>query len=312
MTATDIHTHLIPVLPADVLAASGLRDVGGRVAVGDHVIGPEEIYEPASLVAWLERVGLERALVSIPPPLYRQGLEFADAARWVPAVNDALAASTESHPALVPLVYLPFEHPELALAEIDRVGAGCAGFTAAAGGGSVSLADRRLDQVWRRIVDLDAPVVLHPGASPDQRLTQFYLGNLLGNPVESGLAAAELLLGGVLDRYPELRIALVHCGGVLPAVLGRYQRGVDARRPGVGREGADLRREAARLWVDCLAHDPRVVDLAAEIVGEEHLLVGSDWPFPMGTDDPLGLLGHRGAAAVSRAASSNAAVFLGE
>ncbi|KAE8766100.1 amidohydrolase family protein [Georgenia thermotolerans] len=311
MTRTDIHTHLVPVPAADVLAAAGLRDAGGRLAAGEHVIGPPGLYAPERLVEWLAGAGLERALVSVPPPLYRQHLAPEQAERWVRALNDGLRELTRGYPALVPLAYLPLEHPDLAVAELGRLGERSVGFTASAGGRSVSLADDRLAPLWAGLVALDAPLVLHPGASPDERLDELYLGNLLGNPVETGLAAAQLLLGGVLQRHPGLRIALVHCGGVLPAVLGRYQRGLDTDRPGVPRRDADLREEAARLWVDCLAHDAAALDLAVGVVGEEHLLVGSDWPFPMGTDDPLALLAHRGPAAADRVAADNAAAFLG-
>ncbi|GAA1649575.1 amidohydrolase family protein [Georgenia ruanii] len=311
MTRTDIHTHLVPVPAADVLAAAGLRAAGGRLAAGEHIIGPPSLYAPERLVEWLARAGLERALVSVPPPLYRQHLAREQAERWVRALNDGLRELTRAHQALVPLAYLPLEHPDLALAELGRLGETSVGFTASAGGRSVSLADDRLAPLWDGLVALDAPLVLHPGASPDERLEELYLGNLLGNPVETGLAAAQLLLGGVLERHPRLRVALVHCGGVLPAVLGRYQRGLDTDRPGVPRRDADLRGEAARLWVDCLAHDAGALDLAVDVVGEEHLLVGSDWPFPMGTDDPLALLAHRGPGVADRVAADNAAAFLG-
>ncbi len=135
--------------------------------------------------------------------------------------------------------------------------------------------------MWARLVALDAPLLLHPGAVPDPRFDEFYLHNLLGNPVETALAAAQLLLGGALERFPGLRVGLVHGGGALPALIGRLQHGVDTARPGVP-QGLDLRALARRLWVDDLAHDDAALALAAALVGEDHVLEGSDWPFPMG------------------------------
>jgi len=310
---TDVHTHLVPPVPADALSAVGLARRDGRVAAGDTPVGPPDLYRPDRLVTWLDEAGLDRALVSVPPPLYRQQEDPSVAGAWARALNEALHAATAPHGALVPLGHLPLEHPEAAGAAARRLLAGgWAGFAGCAGGRSVSLASPRLEPLWELLTTADRPLLLHPGATPDDRLQEFYLGNLLGNPVETGVATAQLLFGGVLDRHPTLRVALVHCGGVVPTLLGRWQRGVLTARPGVDRTDADLRVEARRLWVDALAHDPAVVDLAVDVVGEEHLLVGSDWPFPMGTRDPLGLVAHRGASAVHRAAVENAAAFLGE
>jgi len=80
--------------------------------------------------------------------------------------------------------------------------------------------DPALEPVWSALGARRKPLVLHPGESPDARLGPHYLSNLLGNPVETGVAAAQLVLGGVLTRHPDLQIVLVHRGGVLPAVVG--------------------------------------------------------------------------------------------
>ncbi|WP_166345681.1 amidohydrolase family protein [Phytoactinopolyspora limicola] len=310
---TDVHTHLVPELPDAAVGAVGLAFEGERLLVDGHLLGPADLYRPDRLAAWLPTAGLDRALVAIPPPLYRQGDDDAGAAAWAQALNDGLAATTRAYESLVPLGYLPLEQPTAALAEAERlVSSGWAGFTASAGARSVSLASPSLRPLWRLLAQANRPLLLHPGPAPDSRLDEFYLGNLLGNPYESGLAAAQLLLGGVLDDHPGLRVALVHCGGVLPVLLGRWQRGVDTTRPGIDRTDADLRTQARQLWVDCLAHDPAVLDLAVGVVGEEHVVIGSDWPFPMGTDDPVALVSHRGEVSTDQITRANAAAFLGE
>lgn len=94
-------------------------------------------------------------------------------------------------------------------------------------------------------------------------------------------------------------------------MLGRWQRGVDTHRPGGAREGVDLRAEARQLWADGLAHDPRVLDLAVEVFGSDHMLLGSDWPFPMGLEDPASSYAHRAGGLGVAAGTTNAAGFLG-
>ncbi len=294
MPGIDMHTHLAPLVDWDRT-------------------GPEALYHPDKLIAYLDAAGLDESVVSIPPPFYRQELGRDESIPWTRAVNDGLLAVTDAHERLTPLVYLPLNHPDLALDEYRRLREDTrwAGFTAAAGGGSLSLADGRVAPLWE-VLDQDSRLVfLHPGSSPDARLNQFYLGNLLGNPAETALAAAELVFGDILARFPGLRFVLAHCGGLLPAVVGRWQRGVDTNRPGVPPLTEPPRLAVRRFYVDCLAHDPAVVDLATTVFGEDRLLLGSDWPFPMGTNDPAGLVTHLGEAAVCRASTWNARAALG-
>lgn len=308
----DVHTHLIPEVPEAAVAAAGMTWEDGALAVAGHRVGPPALYQVERLLDWLGATGLTGAVVSIPPPLYRQGLDEASARVWVRAMNEAMARLVEPHPALIGAAYLPLEHAELALAEVEAgVRAGVRVFTGSAGGGSLALDDLALRPVWEQLEQADRAIVLHPGSSADARLEEHYLHNLLGNPVETGVAAGQLLFGGVLERYPRLRVALVHCGGVLPAVLGRWQRGVDTHRPGVAREGADLRAEARQLWADGLAHDERVLDLAVDVFGPDHMLLGSDWPFPMDLDDPASAYAHRVDQLGIVAGTTNAEAFLG-
>ncbi|MFV0253467.1 MAG: amidohydrolase family protein [Beutenbergiaceae bacterium] len=308
---TDIHTHLIPSIAPDLAAVAGLDATEHGLVADGHTIGPPALYRPAQLRDWLRHAGLARALVSVPPPLYRQELRHREAHLWVSGLNDALRADLAGSTRLIPLGYLPLEHPAEALAEATRlIDAATVGFAAAAGGRSRPLDDPELVPLWQLLQDTGRPLLLHPGASPDARLAAHYLHNLLGNPVETTLAAAQMLLGGVLTQFPGLRVALAHCGGVLTAVLGRWQRGVDTHRPGLRLPAHALRAQAQSLWLDSLAHDHRQIDAAIEIVGPEHLLVGSDWPFPMGDSDPLATLRNLGAPMVEQIAVRNAHRFL--
>lgn len=295
-------------LPAGIAATAD-----GRLDVDGHVVGPAGLYEPDRLVAWLAELGLDAAAVSVPPPFFRQRLDADGAAAWARAVNDGLLAAVGDRPQLLPLAYLPLEHPEIALAEYERVRGErrWAGLCASAGGRSASLADEALAPLWRALHNDARLLLLHPGSSPDPRLEPFYLGNLLGNPVETAVAAAQLVFGDVLPRHPRMRVLLVHCGGCVASVAGRWERGVETSRPGLRPLTEPPRTALRRLHVDCLAHDPALVSLAVETFGEERLVLGSDWPFPMGTDDPRALIAHLPAGLQARVAVDNAHHLLG-
>ncbi|MCF6474730.1 amidohydrolase [Nonomuraea sp. MG754425] len=314
MAGIDLHTHLAPAMgAAEIDGLPGVTLDGGRIAVDGSHGGPPSLNQPEALEAWLDERGLEAAAVSPPPPFFRQHLDGADAARWSRALNDGTRRRVEGRPRLLPMAYLPLEHPVLALAELDRVLAedGWAAFAAAAGGRSVSLADPALEPLWERLAADGRPLMLHPGSSPDSRLAEFYLANLLGNPYETSIAVAQLLFGEVVTRHPGLRFLLVHCGGLVPAVLGRWQRGVESARPGVPPVRVPMREAIREFYTDCLAHDPDVVDLAISVFGADRMVLGSDWPFPMGSDDPVALLSHRDANLVRQVGEENARALLG-
>jgi aminocarboxymuconate-semialdehyde decarboxylase len=300
MPGIDVHTHLAPQLPEALAAEAGIG-------------GPPDLRRPERLVAWLEEVGLDAAVVSPPPPFFRQSLGAEQAQTWAQAVNDGILETTAPHAALLPLAYLPLEHPELAIAEYERVRGDdrWAGLCGSAGGSSVSLADERLAPLWRALDEDARLLLLHPGHSHDERLEAFYLANLLGNPVETAVAAAQLVFGDVLATHPRMRVLLVHCGGTVPGLVGRWERGVDTERPGLKPLTESPRQAVRRFHVDCLAHDPLVVSQAVEVFGEDKLVLGSDWPFPMGIEDPANLVAHLDPALQRRIAVDNAQALLG-
>ncbi|MGW0435649.1 amidohydrolase family protein [Micromonospora sp. NPDC003197] len=312
MPGIDIHTHLAPDLRSVDLPQVETDD-SGVVLLNGGRIGPADLYHPERLEEYLDSAGLDEAVVSIPPPFYRQRLSATEAADWTRAVNDGLLAVVDGRPRLTPLAYLPLEHPEVALAEYERIATDdrWAGVVGAAGGASMALDAEAFRPLWRRL-DADARTLqLHPAHSPDDRLEPYYLTNLLGNPMETTVAAAQLVFGEVLSTFPGIRIVLVHCGGCLPMVVGRWERGHATSRPGVPVLSSSPAEVVRALYVDSLAHDPAVVDLAVSVFGADRLVLGSDWPFPMGTDDPTAAVAHRGAEFAQRVATTNAAAALG-
>jgi aminocarboxymuconate-semialdehyde decarboxylase len=119
------------------------------------------------------------------------------------------------------------------------------------------------------------------------------LNNFVGNAAESTIAAAHLVFGGVLERHPDLRICLVHGGGYAPYQAGRMDHGyvaeprlVDKR---LSRPPSDYLR---RLYYDTVTHSPAVLRFLLDFAGAEHVVLGSDYPFEMGTADPVGSLGE--------------------
>jgi aminocarboxymuconate-semialdehyde decarboxylase len=232
------------------------------------------------------------------------------AVRWAGWVNEGLAASAATRPdrfrffATVPLPWGEAAGDVLQDA-VDRLGA--VGAMIGTNVGGRNLDDPALEPFWARAEALDVPVELHPVApAGSDRLTGHGLANFLGNPFDTTIAAASLIMGGVLDRHPGLRVVLVHGGGYLPYALGRITHGRTAWgvAGGLAREP---REYLDRFHVDTIVYDPDVLRALAGLVGGDRLLLGSDYPFPMEPPDLVAAvrdaLGEDGLARTGRNAA---------
>lgn len=287
--ALDVHAHLIPV-EAPLASVPGVSwdTATEKLVIDGHAIGIKALFHPEALIAWMNEQQVERAWISAPPPTYRSGLDASQAEAWARLLNDGLAAIAAAHPdRLAPLYHLPVAHPELAARIVrERVAAGEARFSMPTGEPGLMLSDASHAPLWQALDDVSAFVFLHPGEGCDGRLDPFYLHNLLGNPSETAVAAGHLVFAGVLERHPRITICLAHAGGTVPAVAGRWQRGFATGRPGVDTQVEAPAKALRRFCVDCIAHDDTLLDLAASVFGEERIVFGSDWPFPMGVIKP--------------------------
>ena len=131
-------------------------------------------------------------------------------------------------------------------------------------------------------------MALHPfDAAPSGPLGRYYLGNLLGNPTDTALVAALLIFGGVLERHPKLRVVLYHAGGALPSILGRLEHGYRVRpecRSAIPRPPSDY---LDRFFFDTIAHHGEILAEVVRRFGADQVLLGSDFPFDMGLEQPV-------------------------
>jgi aminocarboxymuconate-semialdehyde decarboxylase len=288
--ALDVHAHLAPVLMDRLKDIAGVAWQDEALTIDGYTLAARSVYRPEALIAWMDVQRVEHAWISVPPPLYRLGLD-ADAMRgWALYCNDGLDILAATFPdRLSPLYHLPLTQPALA-AEIAaaRAKTGKPRFAMPAGSQDheVMLSDPAYNPLWFALNEACAFLFLHPCKGCDPRYEPFGLQNLVGSPVETALAAAHLAMSGVLERYPDMTICLAHAGGAAGAVAGRLERGQVTGRQGT--DACTLRPRVAfkRFCVDCIAHDADALKLAAAMHGQDHVLFGSDWPFAMGLSEP--------------------------
>jgi aminocarboxymuconate-semialdehyde decarboxylase len=289
--ALDVHVHQIPIDAQRLEGLPGVRwhSDALQIEIDGHKVAFASLFKPSALLDWLNANAIERAWVSIPPPAYRQQLDAAMSRQWVDYLNEGLRALCARHKdRLSPLIHLPVEHPQLC-AEIARqaLGRGDKRFSMSAGTATTILSSAAYSPLWEALAGARAFLLLHPAElMKDVRLDAFYLNNLIGNPYETGLAAAHLVYGRVLERFGDMTLCLAHGGGTTAMVAGRLQRGLVTQRPGIDQAMLAPAQVLRRLTVDCILHSPSAIALAEQCFGSEHIVFGSDWPFPMGLPKP--------------------------
>jgi aminocarboxymuconate-semialdehyde decarboxylase len=305
----DVHTHIIPpaVVAAGERGTYGMQVMPGTLKICAHGVPLHPLSEVNKLADRIKNDDLDGAIVSVPPPLFRPDLDAKDRRDYAELVNEGLYEACRYHDrTLRPLAYLPVEAPEVAASVVGSLDARWAGVVMGTETGVISYASAELDPLWKILSEKKLPLFIHPGSTPDKRLDPFYLTNLLGNPVETTIAASNLIFAGVMHRFPGLNVILAHGGGCVAALCGRWQRGAVTNRPGIPKLTLEPKDAVRRFYVDSLVHSPAFLDAIIKTIGEDRILLGSDWPFRMGAPNADHDLGHLEEALRRRIRKSNA------
>jgi aminocarboxymuconate-semialdehyde decarboxylase len=289
----DVHNHAIPERALDLLRsepAYRTRIDDGWFPRGGATfrIGPS-FRDPDAKLAELEARGLDAAVVSAAPPLFFYDVDAEAGEALCRATNDGLRDFAAAHPDRYRwMAHVPLGAPERAPAVLREAFA--AGAVAVEVGTSV--AGRRLDDedfepFWAAAETLGAPVMLHPAYNEANRgLDPFYLQNVIGNLLETTIAAERLICAGVLDRHPRLRVLLVHGGGYYPFQAGRLRHAATVR-PELESAPRDPWAYGGRVLVDTITHDVESLRFLIHRMGAENVVLGTDLPFDMATPQPV-------------------------
>jgi aminocarboxymuconate-semialdehyde decarboxylase len=231
--------------------------------------------------------------------------------------NGGLAALRDAHPDRVSVLgTVPLQAPEVAAAELEALMAtGFAGVEIAASVNGTPLGDDSLGPFWAAAEANGALVFVHPTTRgyADGAFADYYLWNLVGNPMETTLAAAHLVLSGVLERHPDLRVLLAHGGGAITALRGRLRHGWSFQPQTRSKLTKSPEASLKRLYYDTVTHDPAVLRELVAFAGAERVLLGSDYPFDMADARPAETVAAAGLApdAERLVLGGNAARLLG-
>ena len=205
--------------------------------------------------------------------------------------NGGLAALQAAHPDRVSVLgTVPLQEPEVAAGELEALMAtgSFAGVEIAASVNGVALGDHRVAPFWAAAEATGALVFVHPTTrgSSGPGFDDYYLWNLVGNPMETTVAAAHLVLSGVVERHPGLRVLLAHAGGAVLALRGRLRHGWSALPVARARLGEPPEASLRRFFYDTITHEPTLLRDLVAFAGADHVVLGSDYPFDMADARP--------------------------
>ncbi len=207
--------------------------------------------------------------------------------------NEALAGLAAAHPGRVSAFgAVPLQDPDAAAAELHALMAtpGIRGVEVAASVAGASLGDPRFEPFWEAAEATRAVVFVHPTTRGFDLpvFDEHYLWNTVGNPVETAIAAAHVIMAGVLERHRGLRMLLAHGGGALLAVRGRLRHAHGLQPQARARLTEPPDDSLRRLYFDTVTHDASLLRALLDAAAPGHVVLGSDYPFDMGTPDPVG------------------------
>ena len=306
MPTIDVHAHAIAPEGLQEMAAAH-PDHGPRLVTeagrsylsypGRERLGPlpPAIFEPRLRLTDMDRQRVDLQVIAIPPPNFGYHIPPGAGQDFARIQNDGLISLSDSQPdRFHAFGTLPLQDVPASLAEIRRLASfpRIRGVQVGSNVDGIDLDDARFEPIWTELETHDLPVWIHPdqrSLAGADRMRIYYLQNLVGLPLESTIAATKLIFGGVLERHPGLRFGFVHGGGFIPYQAGRLDHGWKVRRePKEVTANTPPGEYLRTMFFDSLTHDVLSLDLLGRRVGWDHVVLGSDYPFDMAADDPVG------------------------
>jgi aminocarboxymuconate-semialdehyde decarboxylase len=301
----DVHCHIVPEECRDLRAsdASGRalgmwieRDADGQEQLlvdgrPMNAARPEKLWDIDLRLREMDASGVDLQALSVPPFGYFYSLAARTAADFAGRLNDGIAAVVRGHPErFIGLATVPLQDTDLAVAELVRAveQLGMRGVEISSNVAGENLDTARLRPFFARVEQLGVPIFIHPHAvAAADRLRDYYLTNLIGNPLDTSIAAARLIFGGVLERFPRLNVYLAHGGGNTPYICGRWQHGWEVRpEPKLLLQQPPM-EFVRRFWFDTITHSQPALRYLVQTFGSDHVLLGTDYPFDMGDTHPV-------------------------
>jgi len=301
MLSIDIHTH---ILPENIPNWKEKFGYGGFIRLDHHkpccakMMMDNKFFREVEDNCWSAEKRMKECdghhvdvqVLSTVPVMFSYWAKPQDCLELSQFLNDHIAGIVQKYPKrFIGLGTIPLQAPELAIKELERCKKiGLAGIQIGSHVNDWNLNDANLFPIFQACEELNMSVFVHPWEMMGQeKMQRYWLPWLVGMPAETSLAICSMIFGGVFEKLPKLRVAFAHGGGSFPSTIGRIEHGFECRPDLVAIDNNhNPKNYLGKFWFDSLVHDTKMLDFVVDLIGANRVALGSDYPFPLGENEP--------------------------
>ncbi|MFO0415612.1 MAG: amidohydrolase family protein [Bacteroidota bacterium] len=297
----DIHTHIMPEHMPNWTKKFGYgefihlehRNCKACMMKGDKLFREVEgnCFNDAARLKEMDETGVTIQVLSTIPVLFNYWAKAEDGYETSRFLNDHIAETVAKNPnRFIGIGTVPLQDTELAIREMERCvkELGMPGLQIGSNINGMNLSDVSLFPFYEAAEKLSCSLFIHPWEMMGEgQMQKYWLPWLVGMPAETSRAICSMIFGGVLQKFPRLRVAFAHGGGSFPFTIGRIQHGFDVRPDLVAIDNNIApSKYIGQFWVDSLVHDEKALRYLIDVMGRDKVCLGSDYPFPLGEHRP--------------------------